>query len=177
MRAMLRTCLRAGATRRCMLPPAQASAICLHVVPEGTCAVAAAIAAAQHERLADVPAAASPLPALEPIVRREFAPPQVELDLREAVLAAPSAHAHAAAFDLPKPLCPLVSLCQIDWPCHVCTPMRGTFQQPTHASLTQWSRMVRVDGYLVPMRGTTSPPRWPQPQTGTTARCTPPKPR
>ncbi len=91
----------------------------------------------------------STVSALEPAVRSEFAPPQVELDLRNALLAALGAHAHGTAFKAPKPLCPLVPLCQIDWPCHVCTPMRGTLQQPTHASLTQPPRMVWVDGYVL----------------------------
>ncbi len=74
-------------------------------------------------------------------------------------LAAPSAHAHAAAFEAPKPLCPLARLCQTHRPYHACTFMRGTIRSPTHAILTQRSRIVWVDVYAptaVPRRGYTS---------------------
>ncbi len=65
----------------------------------------------------------------------DFARRVIDLHPRNALLAAPCAHAHAAAFETPKLLCPFVPLCKLDRPCDARTSMRGTIHSPTHASL------------------------------------------
>ncbi len=132
---MLRRFSRAGGTRTSILRTTRARATSVDAVPLRTRCIAAALAATFDNRPALAPAAASRVHGLEPAMRGEFGVPLVQLDPRDALLAARSAHAHAAAFEAAKPLFALAPLCKVDRPCHARTPMPGTSYPPTHASL------------------------------------------